>query len=55
VIRALADEVLVMKDGHVVEQGPADAVFEHPAEPYTRALLSAAFSLEVAEPDVVRS
>jgi len=55
VIRALADEVLVMKDGHVVEQGPADAVFERPAEPYTRALLSAAFSLEVAEPDVVRS
>ena len=30
VIRALADEVLVMKDGHVVEQGPADAIFEHP-------------------------
>jgi microcin C transport system ATP-binding protein len=55
VIRALADEVLVMKDGHVVEQGPADAVFEHPAQPYTRALLSAAFSLEVAEPDAVRS
>ena len=55
VIRALADEVLVMKDGHVVEQGPADAVFEHPSQPYTRALLSAAFSLEVAEPDVVRS
>jgi microcin C transport system ATP-binding protein len=55
VIRALADEVLVMKDGHVVEQGPADAVFAHPAQPYTRALLSAAFSLEVAEPDVVRS
>jgi ABC-type uncharacterized transport system, duplicated ATPase component len=51
----VADEVLVMKDGHVVEQGPADAVFEHPAEAYTRALLSAAFSLEVAEPDVVRS
>jgi microcin C transport system ATP-binding protein len=55
VIRALADEVLVMRDGHVVEQGPADAIFEHPAQPYTRALLSAAFSLDVAEPDVVRS
>ena len=55
VIRALADEVLVMRDGHVVEQGPADAIFEHPVEPYTRALLSAAFSLDVAEPDVVRS
>ena len=55
VIRALADEVLVMRDGHVVEQGPADAIFEHPGEPYTRALLSAAFSLDVAEPDVVRS
>jgi microcin C transport system ATP-binding protein len=55
VIRALADEVLVMRDGHVVEQGPAEAIFEHPVEPYTRALLSAAFSLDVAEPDVVRS
>src|SRR6476660_3947841 len=30
VIRALADEVLVMRDGHVVEQGPAAAIFEHP-------------------------
>jgi microcin C transport system ATP-binding protein len=55
VIRALADQVLVMKDGHIVEQGRADDVFDRPAEPYTRALLSAAFSLEVAEPQVVKS
>ena len=32
VIRALADEVLVMKDGHIVEHGPADALFEAPQQ-----------------------
>jgi len=55
VVRALADQLLVMKDGYIVEQGTADQIFERPAEPYTRALLSAAFSIEVAEPEVVRT
>jgi len=55
VVRALADQLLVMKDGYIVEQGTADQIFERPAEPYTRALLSAAFSIEVAEPQVVRT
>ena len=55
VVRALADQLLVMKDGYIVEQGAADQIFERPAEPYTRALLSAAFSIEVAEPEVVRT
>ncbi len=54
VIRALADQVMVVKDGRIVEQGPADAVFERPREPYTRALLAAAFSLEVAETHAVK-
>jgi microcin C transport system ATP-binding protein len=49
VVRALADHVLVMKDGKVVEQGPADQIFEDPREPYTRALLAAAFKLEAFE------
>jgi len=44
-----------MKDGYIVEQGKADQIFERPAEPYTRALLSAAFSIEVTEPQVVRT
>ncbi|MGF1625235.1 MAG: ABC transporter ATP-binding protein, partial [Alphaproteobacteria bacterium] len=46
VVRALADYVLVMKDGKVVEQGDADQIFEDPREPYTQALLAAAFNLE---------
>ncbi|MGE5505977.1 MAG: ABC transporter ATP-binding protein [Actinomycetota bacterium] len=47
VVRALADELVVMKDGKVVEAGPADRVFDAPATPYTRALMAAAFNLEV--------
>ncbi|HKF64377.1 MAG TPA: ABC transporter ATP-binding protein [Dongiaceae bacterium] len=55
VVRALADQLMVMKDGYIVEHGTAEQIFERPAEPYTRALLSAAFSIEVAEPEVVRT
>jgi len=54
VIRALADEVLVMKDGRIVEQGAADILFKQPKEAYTRALLAAAFSLEAVETEAVR-
>ena len=46
VVRAMADEVMVMKDGRMVEQGPAAAIFDAPREPYTRALMAAAFNLE---------
>jgi microcin C transport system ATP-binding protein len=45
VVRALANDLLVMKDGQVVEQGPAAEVFEHPRSEYTRALMAAAFDL----------
>jgi microcin C transport system ATP-binding protein len=55
VVRALADEVIVMKDGKVVEQGPAKAIFESPREAYTRALMAAAFKLETAEEGAVRT
>jgi microcin C transport system ATP-binding protein len=54
VVRALADEVLVMRDGRVVEQGSAEAIFEAPKEAYTKALMKAAFELEAVEGDVVR-
>jgi microcin C transport system ATP-binding protein len=47
VIRALADEVLVMKDGHIVEQGASDSLFQNPQQAYTKALMAAAFSLDV--------
>ena len=43
VVRALAHDLLVMKDGRSVEQGSADAIFTSPKEPYTRTLLDAAF------------
>jgi microcin C transport system ATP-binding protein len=42
VVRALSDDILVMKDGRVVEGGPAERVLSAPEHPYTRALLSAA-------------
>jgi len=47
VVRALADDVLVMKAGKAVEQGHANTIFEHPSDTYTMKLMSAAFNLEV--------
>ena len=41
VVRHIADDVMVMYLGKVVEQGPRDAVFKSPKHPYTRELLSA--------------
>ncbi|WP_026785017.1 ABC transporter ATP-binding protein [Pleomorphomonas koreensis] len=46
VVRALANHLIVMKSGKVVEAGPAAEVFAAPREPYTRALMAAAFRLE---------
>ena len=48
VVRAMADEVMVLKDGKVVEHGPAAQIFQNPRDPYTRALISAALNLEAA-------
>ncbi|HTZ35299.1 MAG TPA: ABC transporter ATP-binding protein [Stellaceae bacterium] len=48
VVRALAHEILVMKDGAIVEAGAAEAVLDAPRHPYTRALMSAAFDLRTA-------
>ena len=45
VVRALAHHLLVLKDGLVVEHGPAEDVFNAPKSDYTRALMSAAFDL----------
>ena len=53
VVRALADEVIVLQAGKVVEQGPATQIFDHPAEPYTRALIAAAFDIEAVETEAV--
>ena len=53
VIRALAHDVIVMKDGRVVEMGPAENVIDRPETPYTRALMAAAFDLKADESGVV--
>ncbi len=55
VIRALADEVVVMKDGKIVEQGPADRLFDRPEQDYTKALMAAAFSLEAVGTAAVKT
>ncbi len=47
VVRALADSLVVMKDGAVRESGPAEEVFNAPKDPYTRALMDAALNLRV--------
>jgi microcin C transport system ATP-binding protein len=54
VVRALANHVLVMQNGQVVEEGPAETIFAEPKTAYTRALFAAAFNLESAAADVVR-
>ncbi|MDQ6435752.1 ABC transporter ATP-binding protein [Mesorhizobium sp. LHD-90] len=53
VIRALANEVIVMRNGRVVERGPSVEIFERPQTDYTRALISAAFRIETAPTGVV--
>ena len=49
VVRALASELIVMKDGVVVERGPARQVFAEPKEAYTRELMAAAFDIETLD------
>ena len=46
VVRALASELIVMKDGQVVEQGPAREIFTAPKQRYTKELIAAAFAVE---------
>ena len=46
VVRAMAHDILVMKDGKIVESGPANDVFSNPKEDYTKTLLEAALNLK---------
>ncbi len=43
VVRAMAHRIAVMKDGVIVEEGEAEALTSHPQQPYTKALMQAAF------------
>ena len=54
VIRAVSHEIIVMKEGRMVEAGPAAQVIDNPKEPYTQALMAAAFKMEADESGVVR-
>ena len=53
VVRALANSIIVLRHGKVVEQGPARTVFDKPKTDYTKALLAAAFELEATRTGVV--
>jgi oligopeptide transport system ATP-binding protein len=53
VVRALANYVIVMRNGRVVEQGPARDLFAAPKSEYTQALLAAAFNIEMINADIV--
>jgi microcin C transport system ATP-binding protein len=53
VIRALCNYVIVMRNGKVVEEGPAAEVFSNPQEEYTKALLAAAFNMSVLHKSVL--
>ena len=48
VVRALANELIVMRNGEVVEHGPSKQVFDQPQTDYTKALMAAAFNIATA-------
>ncbi len=52
VVKYLADRIGVMYLGKLMEVGPSQAIYEHPAHPYTRALIDA---IPVAEPSLARA
>jgi len=53
VVASLASHLIVMRQGKVVEEGPASDLFKNPKTDYTRALFAAAFRLETANGGVV--
>ena len=53
VVRALANNVIVMRNGKVVEQGTSQQIFSKPRTAYTKALMAAAFDLETVHQEAV--
>ncbi|ANH06298.1 ABC transporter ATP-binding protein [Shinella sp. HZN7] len=54
VVRALANDIIVMRGGQVVEKGSARDIIERPHEAYTKALMAAAFNLEAVRSESIR-
>jgi microcin C transport system ATP-binding protein len=54
VVRALANDMIVMRLGKVVEQGPSERIFTAPQEDYTKALMAAAFNMEAVDAAAIR-
>jgi microcin C transport system ATP-binding protein len=53
VVRALANEIMVMRNGEVVEHGPSREVFDAPKTDYTKALMAAAFNIATTDQGAV--
>ncbi|MGP4673585.1 ABC transporter ATP-binding protein [Agrobacterium salinitolerans] len=53
VVKALANDLIVMRHGKVVESGPAAEIFANPQQDYTKALLAAAFNIEAVKTKAV--
>ena len=53
VVRALANDIIVMRGGRVVEKGRAKDIIERPGEAYTKALMAAAFNLEAVRSETI--
>ena len=51
VVRAMADKILVLKEGKQVEYGPAEQILSYPQKDYTKALLEAEFRIQRSEKD----
>ena len=49
VVKALAEYLIVMKDGRIVEQGKAEDIFTNPTTEYTKTLLAAAFDVATVD------
>ena len=49
VVKALANDVIVMRNGKIVESGPAAEIFSEPKQDYTKALMAAAFNIEAVK------
>ncbi|QWW67940.1 ABC transporter ATP-binding protein [Rhizobium sp. WYJ-E13] len=54
VVKALANDVIVMRFGKVVEQGPSSEIFRAPRDDYTKALMAAAFNIEAVPTPAVQ-